>query len=252
MSEARCAGSASHWLPRALIHSVVAAFLASSSLVSFAQGVQAPASPPSNVVHLSATGEMEVPQDLLTLSLRATREGASAEAVQNELKAALDKALSLAKAAEKPGLMDVRTGQFSLYPRHGKDGKITAWQGTAELLLEGRDFALVSGTAGKLQTLAMSNASFSLSRQTRQRLEKDVQALAIERFQSQARDLAKGFGFAGYALREVTVSSTDDGPLPAHPRMMAMEAKSFGDSAIPVSAGNSTVRVTVAGSIQMR
>lgn len=207
---------------------------------------------PSNVVSLSATGETDVPQDLLILSLRTTREGSSAASVQNELKTAMDKALSLAKAQEMKGLMDVRTGQFSLYPRYGKEGKIAGWQGTAELLLEGKDFALVSSTAGKLDTLSMSSASFSLSREARQRLEKEVEALAIERFRTRANDVAKGFGFASYALREVSVSSTDDGGMPVHPRMMAMEAKGMSDASIPVAAGNSTVRVTVSGSIQLR
>jgi len=206
----------------------------------------------SNVVSLSATGETDVPQDLLTLSLRTTKEGSSAAAVQNELKMAMDKALSLAKVHEKKGLMDVRTGQFSLYPRYGKEGKIAGWQGTAELLLEGKDFALVSSTAGKLDSLTMSSASFSLSREARQRIEKEVEALAIERFRTRASDVAKGFGFTGYVLREVSVSSTDDGGMPVYPRMVAMEAKGMSDTSIPVAAGNSTVRVTVSGSVQLR
>ncbi|MBA4265285.1 MAG: SIMPL domain-containing protein [Comamonadaceae bacterium] len=211
-----------------------------------------PSFQPSNVVSLSATGETDVPQDLLTLSLRTTKEGSSAAAVQNELKGAMDKALSLAKAQEKKDLMEVRTGQFSLYPRYGKEGKIAGWQGTAEMLLEGTDFALVSSTAGKLDTLTMSSASFSLSREARQRIEKEVEAQAIERFRARASDVAKGFGFASYVLREVSVSSTDDGGMPVHPRMMAMEAKGMSDASIPVAAGNSTVRVTVSGSVQLR
>jgi len=211
-----------------------------------------PSFQPSNVVSLSATGETEVPQDLLTLSLRTIKEGPSAAAVQSELKAAMEKALSFARAQEKKGLMDVRTGQFSLYPRHGKDGKISAWQGTSELVLEGKDFALVSSTAGKLDSLTMSSASFSLSREARQRLETEVEALAIERFRARAGEIAKGFGFASYALREVSVSSVDEGGTPVHPRMMAMEARDMSDAPIPVAAGNSTVRVTVAGSIQLR
>ncbi|MDO8905832.1 SIMPL domain-containing protein [Hydrogenophaga sp.] len=207
---------------------------------------------PSNVVSLSAMGEADVPQDLLTLSLRTTKEGSTAASVQGELKADMDRALSLARAHEKKGLMDVRTGQFSLYPRYGKEGKIAGWQGTAELVLEGTDFALVSGTAGKLDSLTMSSAAFSLSRPARQRLEKEVEAIAIDRFRSRASDVAKGFGFASYELREVSVSPVDEGGMPVNPRMMAMEAKSMSDASIPVAAGSSTVRVTVVGSIQLR
>lgn len=222
------------------------------SNLAVAQTAPAPVPALANVVNLSATGEMSVPQDLLTLSLRATREGESAAAVQKELKAALDKALASAKAAEKPELMEVRTGQFSLYPRYGKEGRIAGWQGSAELLLEGTDFALVSATAGGITSMSMSSASFRLSRQARQRVEKEVQAMAIDRFQAQARDLAKGFGFAGYTLREVSVSAADTGSMPFSPRAMAMEAKAASDSPIPVAEGKALIQVTVTGSIQLK
>lgn len=227
----------------------IAIFSVSAPPTALAQAV---AAAPANVVNLSATGEMSVPQDLLSLGLRATREGDSAAAVQKELKAALDKALAIAKAAEKPELMEVRTGQFSLYPRYGKEGRITGWQGSAELLLEGRDFALVSSTAANLPTLAMSSAGFSLSRASRQRIEKEAQALAIERFQAQARDLAKAFGFSGYTLREVSVSASENNPSPYQGRAMAMEAKSLSDSPIPVAEGKALVQVNVSGSIQLK
>ncbi len=205
-----------------------------------------------NVVQLSASGTVEVQQDLLTVSLNTTREGADAATVQTQLKTALDAALNLAKAASQPGQLDVRTGNFSLYPRYGRDGKITAWQGTAELILEGRDFARISTMAGKIQTLTLGGVSFGLSREQRARVEGDAQSQAIERFKLKASEISKSFGFAGYSLREVSVNANDQGYVP-RPRMMAIEAKSMGsDSAVPVEAGKSTVIVTVAGSVQMR
>ncbi len=252
MTENFRVGSDSLALLRVLPAVAIAFWLSSGLAVAQSSQPSHPTFQPSNVVSLSATGETDVPQDLLILSLRTTKEGSSAAAVQSELKGAMDKALSIAKAQEKKGLMDVRTGQFSLYPRYGKEGRIAGWQGTAELLLEGKDFALVSSTAGKLDSLTMSGASFSLSREARQRIEKEVEAQAIERFRTRASDVAKGFGFASYVLREVSVSSTDDGVMPVHPRMMAMEAKGMSDASIPVAAGNSTVRVTVSGSVQLR
>jgi predicted secreted protein len=215
-----------------------------------AQGV---APVPANVVNISASGFMEVQQDWLSMSLNTTREGPDAVTVQNQLKQALDAALAVARASAKPQQLEVRTGQFSLHPRYGSNGKINGWQGSTELVLEGRDFALISTTAGKIQTLTMGNMGFSLSREARQKLEADVQALAIERFKQRASDVAKGFGFAGYSLREVAVSSADQEGRPIQPRMMAMEAKAaMSDAAVPVEAGKSTVNVTVSGSVQLR
>ena len=209
---------------------------------------------PANVVQISASGYTEVQQDWLTMRLNTTETGPDAVTVQNQLKAALETALRVARAQAQPGLLEVRTGQFSLYPRYNSAGKVNGWQGTTELLLEGRDIARITETAGKISTLTLGGVSFSLSRQARQQLESEVQQQAIERFKARAAEVAKGFGFAGYTLREVAVSSADQGvEPPVQPRMLAMEAKAaMSDMAVPVEAGKSVVNVTVSGSIQLR
>lgn len=216
----------------------------------FAQQMMLPA--PQNVVQLSASGSVEVQQDLLSISMSTTREEADAGVVQTQLKTALDVALTEAKKAAQPGQLDVRTGNFSLYPRYARDGKITGWQGTTELVLEGRDFARISATAGKIQTLTMGNVSFGLSRDQRAKVEGDAQTQAIERFKAKATEIAIGFGFAGYTLREVSVNANDQGYV-QRPRMLAMEAKSaVANAPVPVEAGKSTVQVTVSGSVQLK
>lgn len=207
--------------------------------------------PPQNVLQLAASGTVEVQQDLLSLSLTTTREGPDAATVQNQLKAALESALAEAKKAVLPGQMDVRTGNFSLYPRYSRDQKISGWSGTAELVLEGRDFPRITSTAGKIQTMTMGGVGFGLSREQRARVEGEAQAMAIERFKAKATDLARGFGFSGYTLREVSVNSNDQSY--PRPRVMAMEMKAAqADVPVPVEAGKSAVVVTVSGSVQLR
>ena len=148
--------------------------------------------------------------------------------------------------------MDVRTGNFSLYPRYAKDGKINGWQGTTELVLEGKDFPRITSTAGKIQTLTLGSVNFALSRQQRAQVEGEAQTLAIERFKVKAAEVAKSFGFSGYSLREVSITANDQGYSP-RPRMMSMQAKTeMSDSPIAVEAGKSTVVVSVSGSVQMK
>ncbi|HTH08627.1 MAG TPA: SIMPL domain-containing protein [Acidovorax sp.] len=220
--------------------------------VAFSQN-QPSASEPRNVVQLSASGTVEVQQDLLVVNLATSKEGTDAAAVQAQLKQALDAALAEAKRSAQPGQLDVRTGPFGLYPRYGKEGKINGWQGRAELVLEGRDFARITSTAGKIQTLAISNVAFGLSREARAKVEGEAQTQAIEQFKARAAELAKGFGFSTYSLREVAVNSNEMVPGP-RPRMMAAEAKmgSFADAPVPVEAGKAQVVVNVSGSVQMR
>jgi predicted secreted protein len=206
-----------------------------------------------NLAQLSAVGSVEVQQDLLSISMNTTRDGADASAVQTQLKQALDTALAQARQAAAPGQMEVRTGNFSLNPRYGKDGKLSGWQGTTELVLEGRDFTRITTTAGKIQTLTLANVSFALSRDQRAKVEGEAQTLAIERFKAKAGEIAKGFGFSGYSLREVAVNGNDQGPSP-RPYVMSMQAKSSiaSDSAVAVEAGKTTVTVNVSGSVQMK
>src|SRR5215208_4992854 len=118
--------------------------------------------PPQNVLQLSSIGTVEVTQDLLSLSLTTSREGTDAQAVQSQLKAALDTGLAEARKNAAPGQMDVRTGAFGLYPRYARDGRINGWNGTAELVLEGRDFPRITQTASRIQTLTVAGVSFGL------------------------------------------------------------------------------------------
>ena len=161
---------------------IAASALIACASAAFAQN--APAPELRNVVQLSATGTVEVQQDLLVLNLATSKEAADAATVQTQLKQALDTALTEAKRNAQPGQLDVRTGPFGLFPRYGKDGKINGWQGRAELVLEGRDFARITATAGKIQTLAISQVAFGLSREARAKVESEAQTQAIEQFKA--------------------------------------------------------------------
>ena len=212
-----------------------------------------PYPPPQNVLQLQATGTVEVQQDLLSMQMTTTREGPDAALVQSQLKTALDAALTEAKKTAQPGQLDVRTGNFALYPRHDRNGRLVGWSGSAELVLEGRDFPRITQAAGRIQTMTMGGISFGLSREQRAKVEGEAQAIAIERFKARAAELAKGFGFTGYTLREVAVNANEPG-FP-RPRMMAMEKSamaSSSDAAVPVEAGKSSVIVTVSGSVQLK
>lgn len=233
-----------------MLRSVVACVLALASWAAQAQNSLAPV--PQNVAQLSATASVEAQQDWLSMSLTATREGADAATVQTQLKAALDAALSEARKLAQPGQLEVRSGNFSIFPRHNREGKISGWQGNAEMVLEGKDFARIGALAGRIQSMAMGQVSFGLSRELRAKTEQEAQSQAIEQFKSRAGEISRGFGFAGYTLREVSVQAHAQGPMPRQ-RAMAMEAsRAASDAPVPVEAGKALVQVTVSGSIQMK
>ncbi len=226
--------------------------LALSSGLAAAQ--QAPAPEPHGVLGLSASAEVEIPNDTLQVVLGTTKDGADAGAVQNALKQAIDAALTEAKKVAKPGQVEVRTGNFSLYPRYGNKGGINGWQGSAELIIEGRDLQAIGHLTGRLPTVTVQRVGYSLSREAREKVEADVVAQAIARYRAKAAEMSKQFGYAaGYSIREVSVNTNESGGghMPV-PLKMARAEGMMADAALPVEPGKGTVTATVSGTVQMK
>ena len=205
---------------------------------------------PSGVVALTASASVEVTRDLMAVTLSATREGTDASTVQSALKQALDAALLEARGAARPGQIDVRTGNFSMNPRYSPKGQLNGWQGTAELVIEGRDLTGIGQLAGRIQSMAIARVAQGLSREQREKAESGVTAQAIARYRAQAAEVTKQFGYASYSVREVSVNSNEQGG----PEPMIMRAKVFAaaaDAPLPVEAGQTSVTVTVSGTVQM-
>ena len=189
---------------------------------------------------------------MLSIAFGTTREGADAGTVQTQLKQALDAALTEAKKVAKPGQVDVQTGNFSLSPRYTNKGVVNGWQGSAELIVSGRDLQSIGQLSGRITTLTINRVGYTLSRELQQKSESELSAQAIASFRAKAAEVAQQFGYAGYAVREVEVTSASDQPMPQPMfRMRAMVAPTSVDEALPVEAGKGTVSVVVSGTVQL-
>ncbi len=211
----------------------------------------ADAPPPQGVVNLSSSASLEVVRDLLSITFNTTREGADAAAVQSQLKQALDAALAEAKKVARPGQIEVQTGNFSLSPRYTSKGATNGWQGSAELIVEGRDMQGIGQLSGRITTLTISRVGYALSRELRERSEGEVAAQAITRYRAKAAEYARQFGYAGYTIREVNVSGNEQQPMPRAVAMSARAAAPAYDEALPVEPGKGVVMVNVSGTVQM-
>jgi len=213
--------------------------------------------PPSGVLVLSASASVEVANDVLAVTLSATRDGPDATAVQSAMKLALDAALAEARKAARPnGQLEVHTGNFSLFPRYSNKGQVAGWQGTAELVIEGKDLPAIAQLTGRINALpnalTVSRVAYRLSKEQREKVEADVAAQAIERYRAKAAEYAKQFGYGGYTLREVNVSSNEPPPYAPVPMMRAKAMSASADESLPVEPGKGTVAATVSGSVQMK
>jgi predicted secreted protein len=207
--------------------------------------------PPQGVVSLAASASVEVVKDLLAVALSVTREGPDAASVQSQLKQALDAALAEAKKVARPGQLDVQTGTFSIGPRYSNKGGITGWQGTAELVIEGRDMQAIGQLTGRISTLTIARVGYNLSREAREKVEGEVAAQAIARYRAKAADYAKQFGYGGYVIREVNVGGGDPVVFASAP-MVRSGALATQQESLPVEPGKAVVSISVSGTVQMK
>jgi predicted secreted protein len=223
-----------------------------------AAGAHAPATVEA-VLGLSAQASVEVSKDLISITFSTSRQGADANAVQQQLTQALDATLAEARKAARPGELEVQTGNFSLHPRYSRGTgtgtgapKLDGWQGSAEVIVEGRDMAAIGQLAGRITTMTVARVAHRLSRQASQRVEAEIAAEAIARYRAKAADYARQFGYSGYTVREVSIATNEpnDGAVPMM-RMQAAAAPGAGD-ALSVEPGKAVVTATVNGTVQMK
>lgn len=211
-----------------------------------------PASPAHNVVQLGASAQQEAAQDWLTVVLTHRSQAADPATVQRQLKTAVDQALQHIRPRVRDGELEVSSGGFTVQPRHNREGQITGWQGSAELLLQGRDVAGIAATAGDTPGMTVAQMGFSLSRQARQALEAGMRSEAIAQFRATALQVAKDFGFSGYTLREVAVMEGGQEHVMRSRVMMAADAgMAMASAPVPAEPGKTLVQVTVSGTVQL-
>jgi predicted secreted protein len=218
-------------------------------------GAQEAGGVPANMqrLTLSATAVAELPHDWLQIRLGSQREGSDAATVQRLLKSDVDAALNQLRPSAEVGQLQLTSGPLALHPRYGRDGKTNGWQGSAELVVEGRDISRISQSTGSVQNMVIQGLQFSVSQHARANGEEQLQSQAIDRFRAKAQNAAKAFGFSGFQVVQVQLGSTDQGGSTNRPYLaMAAKAMSADQAPIPVEPGRTQVQLTVSGTVQLR
>lgn len=206
---------------------------------------------PSGVLSLAAQASAEVPQDTVDITLFYEQQAPDASSLTATLNQRADAALRMAKGVDG---VTARSGSFTVYPSTDRDGRISAWRGRTEVVLESHDFEAASKLAGKMSSsMQVGNVAFSLSPQAQRAAAQKLSSQAIDSFRQQAQASTQAFGYSSYTIREVSVNH--DGGSQPRPVMM-MQARGMSADAkmaapMAFEAGTSTVTVNVSGSVQM-
>ena len=205
---------------------------------------------PSGVLSLSAQASADVPQDVVDITLFYEQEAQDPASLTSVLNQRADAALRQAKGVDN---VTAHSGSFTVYPSTDRDGRISAWRGRTEVVLESKDFAAASKLAGKMSdSMQVGSVAFSLSPEAQRAAEQKLSTQAIASFKQQAQSSAQAFGYSGYAIREVNIGHNGSSPRPV--MMMAarnMSADAKMSAPMALEGGTSTVTVNVSGSVQM-
>jgi len=227
-----------------------AVLLAGAAMAQSALAQSVVQAQPSGVLSLAAQASADVPQDVVDITLFYEQEAQDPASLTSVLNQRADAALRQAKGVDN---VTAHSGSFTVYPSTDRDGRISAWRGRTEVVLESKDFAAASKLAGKMSdSMQVGSVTFSLSPEAQRAAEQKLSTQAIASFKQQAQSSAQAFGYSGYAIREVNIGHNGSSPRP----VMMMAARSMGADAkmsapMALEGGTSTVTVNVSGSVQM-
>ncbi|HWS03975.1 MAG TPA: SIMPL domain-containing protein, partial [Gammaproteobacteria bacterium] len=147
--------------------------------------------------------------------------------------------------------IDVRSGGYSTQPVYNKNA-LSGWRASQQLILEGGDFTRIGKLIGVLQQqLQLSAVSFSVAPKTRAAVEQRLIDQALDGFKQRAEQVRKNIGVPNYRIVEINIM-TEDAPIQPMP-MMRAEAMSMESVAKPsFEGGDSDVRVSVQGTVQLQ
>lgn len=207
---------------------------------------------PYNQISFNVFAERDVPNDWTTAIIGTT----SADADPSILAARINKQMNEALAiAQKVGGVKVTTASYNTYPEYGDGNRIIRWRASQDLVLESRDTNTVAKLLGTLQEkgLMLRNIAFTISRETRLKLEDELTAAAITIFRARAAMIARNFGKTGYVIAAVNVGDGGYQPQPmpygrANSMMMAVDEAMSPE----MEGGSSQLRVDVSGTIELQ
>jgi predicted secreted protein len=210
-----------------------------------AQGV---APDPKNRASFSVERSRQVANDWVTALVGTSDEDSDAARLADRVNQKMNEALAIAKQAKG---VEVKSGGYTTQPVHDKDGRIARWSASQDLYLESSDVDAISALVGKLQgKLLLRSIGFSVSPETRRKVEDALIGEALAAFQERAKRVSSGLGARDYGVVSVAIQ-TPGGVQPVE--MFSARARVMEAAPAPPSfeSGQSTLTVRVDATIEI-
>ena len=230
---------------------------ASLALGSPARANEEPGKPP--LLGISADASREVANDEMNVVMRVERQSEDLATANRDALGRINALLEKARDVEgiESSLAGVGSNPIHAESRQ-EDGKterrITGWHVHADASLNSRDVQALSKLIGELgEDARILSVGFSVSKETRARVEEELLVEASRAFSERAATIAKALGYTGYEIERINVG-TAGMPRPYRPvaqeAMMSMRAAAAPDFAD--SVGESTLSANANGQVWLR
>lgn len=209
------------------------------------QPALAQVAPPTTVLHLSATGSVQVAPDQLAAELVAQSTSPSAAVAQRQVNTMMANGM---KAAQAIVGVDARAVGYSVAPG---DEKHATWVAQQTLELRGADGPALLDLAGKLQErgLALASLDWQLSRPVRLKAHEEATTAALKELQTQAASAAATLGMHVDHLQDVRMDEASLQPRQLAPMLAAVSRMSAPPQA---SAAPEEVTAQVSADVLLR
>lgn len=201
---------------------------------------------------LEASAKADIANDEMVVVMAFERDGADLASINQTVNQTLSAALAQAK---KVAGVKARLGSINTNPNWTPQGKPSGWRVRGEIVLTSKELASLGTLSGQLgQNLQITNIQFRLSDDSRKDAEKRLIRDAAQAFKDKAGDAAKALGFNGFAIKDIGL---DQGFQVSVRPMPMMRAKSdmmsvSGSAPVPTEGGESEVKVTFNGSVELK
>ncbi len=158
------------------------------------------------LMHISATEQLEVAQDLLIGRLRFEAESLNANDVQSEINTKMAEALEL---ANKHDTVKTRTLHYNIFKATRPRSKKEYWRGSQEIEVKSTDSDALLELVGDLQEIGFLSNSlrYTLSPAKADIVQDEMMEGALAKLQERAERAAKALGKSDAALIEINVNN---------------------------------------------
>lgn len=201
-----------------------------------------------NQFRFSAAAEGEVANDLMRVVLVVDQQEKNLGKLASKINQTMQWALDV---LEPLGNLQGSTRNYRSYPVY-KDQRQVAWRGSQELHIESTDMAQLGEVVGQLQEkLRLQNTHYEAQFGTREVIENNLIAKALEAFRNRAEVLVQSMNAKGYKIVQMDINTQGSAPVLGAPMMMSRAAEMDAAPSMAQSAGNSTLRVEANGRIEL-